>query len=138
MGFSYFLAETTTQQRIPQNVVTTVNYPTMIYNRNNEYNVFSSEFTATRAGVYKFCAQAKVRGISAATSGSASLFLQRNASNIRQLAVQGIQGTNCVDINGCGTNIFLNPGDVVRVAIFATTSQDIVIESGYFEGARTS
>ncbi|SDN10851.1 C1q domain-containing protein [Fictibacillus solisalsi] len=138
IGFSYFLAESTTRQVIAPNVVTPVDYTNVIYNRMNEYNVFGSQFTATRAGVYKFCAQTKVRGITAATRGNVTLGLMVNNSVVTSLSVAGLQGTACVDANGCATSLNLSAGDVVRVVVFSTTNQSIIIESGYFEGARTS
>ncbi|SCC28668.1 C1q domain-containing protein [Fictibacillus enclensis] len=138
IGFSYFLAESTTRQVIAPNVVTPVDYTNVIYNRMNEYNAFGSQFTATRAGVYKFCAQTKVRGTTAATRGNVTLGLMVNNSVVTSLSVAGLQGTACVDANGCATSLNLSAGDVVRVVVFSTTNQSIIIESGYFEGARTS
>ncbi|MDM5201237.1 hypothetical protein QUF79_24740 [Fictibacillus enclensis] len=138
IGFSYFLAESTTRQVIAPNVVTPVDYRNVIYNRMNEYNLFGSQFTATRAGVYKFCAQTKVRGTTAATSGSLTLGLMVNNSVVTSLAVAMVQGRTCIDANGCATSVNLSAGDVVRVVLFSTTNQSIIIESGYFEGARTS
>ncbi|UZJ79296.1 hypothetical protein [Fictibacillus sp. KU28468] len=80
------------------NFIDVVTFNDVIFDRNNEFNVFASEFTATRTGFYTFCAQVKLRG-SQPGGGNGQLFLFKNRSSqgfIAELGSVTIQGNQCV------------------------------------------
>ncbi|SFF00879.1 hypothetical protein SAMN05428981_11267 [Bacillus sp. OV194] len=136
-GFTYFQALKTTPQPFMANFIDVVTFNDVIFDRNNEFNVFASEFTATRTGFYTFCAQVKLRG-SQPGGGNSQLFLFKNRSSqgfIAELGSVTIQGNQCVQISGCTTQVFLQQGETVQ-ALFQSTVATTV-HSGYFEGIRT-